>query len=307
MYDLIIIGAGPAGLTAAVYAGRFRMNALILERASPGGQIILSDIIENYPGFPGGISTQELVERMKKQIQELGINIESQEVLEIKPNQKAKYITYDIKTQGISYEAKSIIIATGAQAKRLGVEGEGKFFGRGISYCGTCDGPLFKNKEIVVVGGGDRAIEEALFLSAYASKVSIVHRRNEFRASQILIERARNNPKINFILESTVEEILGKDKVEAIKLKNVKTGSFSNLTCQGVFIFVGIKPTTDFLKDLLEMDEDGFIITDQHMKTSLDGIFACGDCRKKSLYQVITACGEGAVACDSAHKYLLKQ
>jgi len=195
MHDLVIIGAGPAGLTAGLYAGRFRIDTLILERASPGGQIILSSVIENYPGFPGGISTQELAERMKKQVQDLGINIENQEVLQINPNQESKYITYNVKTADASYETKSIIIATGAQAKRLGVEGEGKFFGRGVSYCGTCDGPLFRNKEVVVVGAGDRAIEEAIFLSRYASRVSVVHRRSELRASKILVESAKNNTK----------------------------------------------------------------------------------------------------------------
>lgn len=307
MYELVIIGAGPAGLTAALYAGRFRMNTLILERTTPGGQIILSSLIENYPGFPGGISTQELVQRIKRQVEDLSINIKNEEVLEIKPNLKPECLVYNIKTPAASYAAKSIIISTGAQARRLGVEGEGRLFGRGVSYCATCDGPLFRDKDVVVIGGGDRAIEEAIFLSSYARKVSLIHRRQELRASRILAEKARQNTKINFVLDSIVEEILGKDKVEAIKLKNVKTNSLSQLPCQGVFIFVGIKPKTLFLKDLLQMDEQGFINTDQEMKTSRDGIFACGDCRKKSLYQVITACAEGAVACDSAYKYLLKQ
>lgn len=306
MYDLIIVGAGPAGLTAGLYAGRFRMDTLILERMTPGGQIILSSTIENYPGFPGGISTQELVDRFKKQIDELGIKIEMEEVQEVAQSFELKTPIYNIKAQDKSYKTKSIIIATGTQAKHLGVEGEDRFVGRGLSYCGTCDGPLFRDKEVVVVGGGDRAIEEAIFLGGYASKVSVIHRREELRASKILEEKARKNPKINFVLDSVVEEILGQDKVEAIKIKNVKTNSPSQLLCQGVFIFVGINPNTTFLKNLLEMDEQGFIITDEGMATSCEGLFACGDCRKKSLYQVITACGEGAMAADSAYKYLTR-
>ena len=305
MYDLIIIGAGPAGLTAGLYAGRYRLNTLILEKMSPGGQIIFSPTIENFPGFPGGISTQELVERFKKQIDELGINIEIEEVQEIVPVSKAKNLIYNIKTKNKTCGTKSIIIASGAQPKKLDVEGEARLIGRGVSYCATCDGPLFRDKEIVVVGGGDRAIEEAIFLSSYAKRVFLTHRRSQLRASRILIEKAKINPKIDFVLDSTVEEILGSDKVEAVKIKNLKTDSTSVLSCQGVFIFVGIKANTDFLKNQLDLDESGFIITDEDLKTSKDGIFACGDCRKKSLYQVITACSEGALAAASTQRYLL--
>jgi len=305
MYDLIIIGAGPAGLTAALFAGRYRLNTLILEKMSPGGQIIFSPTIENFPGFPGGISTQELVERFKKQIDELGINIEIEEVQEIVPVSKAKNLIYNIKTKNKTCGTKSIIIASGAQPKKLDVEGEARLIGRGVSYCATCDGPLFRDKEIVVVGGGDRAIEEAIFLSSYAKRVFLTHRRSQLRASRILIEKAKINPKIDFVLDSTVEEIVGSDKVEAVKIKNLKTDSLSVLSCQGVFIFVGIKANTDFLKNQLDLDESGFIITDEDLKTSKDGIFACGDCRKKSLYQVITACSEGALAAASTQRYLL--
>lgn len=307
MYDLIIIGAGPAGLTAALYAGRYRLNTLILEKMAPGGQIILSSNIENFPGFPGGISTQELVERFKKQVEELGISIEAEEVLAISSSIKSGIPVFNIKTQNKSYQTKSIIIAAGTQAKRLGVAGEDKFIGRGVSYCATCDGPLFRNKDVAVIGGGDRAVEEAIFLSSYAKTVYLVHRRGELRASGILVEKAKGIPKINFILESIVEEIQGENKVEQVLLKNLKTNSQSKISCQGVFVFVGINPNTGFLKNLLERDEAGFIITDQQMKTSEGGVFACGDCRKKSLYQVITACGEGAVAAHSTHKYLINQ
>jgi len=293
-------------LTAALYAGRYRLNTLILEKMSVGGQIVFSPTIENFPGFPGGITTQELMDRFKKQIDEVGINIELEEVKEIIPvSSRTDTPIYNVKIKDKTYTTKSIIIATGAQPKKLGVKGENRLAGRGVSYCGTCDGPLFKNKEIVVVGGGDRALEETIFLSSYAKKVTLLHRREEFRASKILVEKIKTNPRINFVLDSVVEEISGQDKVEKVLIKNVKTNSSSLLPCQGVFIFVGIKPDTDFLKNQLEMDDTGFIITAEDLKTSKSGIFACGDCRKKSLYQVVTACAEGALAASSVQKYLL--
>ena len=305
MHDLIIIGAGPAGLTAGLYAGRYRLNTLILEKLMPGGQIILSSVIENFPGFPGGISTQELVDKFKKQVDELGVEIEAEEVTEIVPNFKLKTPIYNVKTKDKAYETKCVIIATGAQPKKLGVPQEDEFIGKGVSYCGTCDGPLFKNKDVAVVGGGDRAIEEAIFLSSYAKEVFLIHRRSEWRASKILEEKARQNPKIKFVLESVIEEIIGESKVEAVKIKNVKTDASKIFSCQGIFIFVGIQPNTDFLKNQLRLDEQGFIITDENLKTSCEGIFACGDCRKKSLYQVVTACAEGAMAAASVQRYLL--
>lgn len=303
MHDLIIIGAGPAGLTAALYAGRYRLNTLLLEKMMPGGQIVLSHTIENFPGFPGGISTHELIDNFKKQVEELGVKIESDEVVNIAHNSKAK--TYIIKTGSNTYEAKTVIVASGAQPRKLGVEGEEKLIGRGVSYCGTCDGPFFRDKEIVVVGGGDRAIEDAIFLTRYAKRVNLVHRRNQLRASKILEEKAKKEPKINFILESVIEKIEGEAKVEAVRIKNVKTNTQSELPCQGIFIFVGIKPNTDFLQNMLHKDSEGFIIVTQEMQTSLDGVFACGDCCKKNLYQVVNACGEAAVAAHSAHLYLL--
>ena len=302
MHDLIIIGAGPAGLTAAIYAGRFKLSTVVFEKISAGGQIILSPSIENYPGFPEGISTFELIDKFKKQVEGLGLNIESKEVLELIPDNGF----YQVKTQGEVFKAKTVLIATGAQSKRLGVKGEDKFIGRGVSYCGTCDGPLFKNKDIFVVGGGDRAVEDALFLASYAKTVYVVHRRQEFRASRILVDKMQDNPKIKLVLESVVEEILGENKVDAVKVKNVRTQEVATINCQGVFIFVGITPATHLVKNILETDESGFIITDQSMRASREGIFACGDCVSKSLYQVVSACGEGAVAADSAHKYLLK-
>ncbi len=308
MYDLIIIGAGPAGLAAGLYAGRYRLNAFILEKMVAGGQIILSSTIDNYPGFPNGIATHELIDKFKAQVDEVGVKILSDEVIGVSSSFKLRTPVYNIKTKdNNNYETKSIIIASGAYPKKLGISGEDKFVGRGVSYCGTCDGPLFKVKDIAVIGGGDRAVEEAIFLSKYASKVFLVHRRDQLRASKILEEKAKQEPKINFVLGSVVDEIIGKDSVEAIRVKNLKTGSLSNLPCRGVFIFVGIQPNTVFLKGLLEMDEQGFIVTEADLKASKEGIFACGDCRRKTLYQVVNACGEGAVAADSAHKYILSQ
>jgi thioredoxin reductase (NADPH) len=268
-----------------------------------GGQIVLSPNIENFPGFPGGIATMELVERIKKQVDALGVEIKFDEVIKINAQEKGFFL--EAKEQ--SYQAGAVIIASGARSKHLGVSGEDRLIGRGVSYCGTCDGPLFKNKEIVTVGAGDRAIEEAIFLSNYASKVTIVHRRQGLRASQILQEQLRKNPRINFLLDSVVEEIIGQVKVEGVKIRNIRNNSLSQLVCQGVFIFVGISPNTDFLKNYLELDAAGFIITPQSMHTSQPGIFACGDCRQKNLYQVVNACAEGAEAADSAHKYLLNK
>ncbi|MCX5705430.1 MAG: thioredoxin-disulfide reductase [Candidatus Omnitrophica bacterium] len=303
LHDAIIIGSGSAGLTAGLYAGRFRMDTLVFERMSPGGQILLSPSIDNYPGFPAGLGTEELISRFKKQAEEVGIDIQSKDVLEVKRSSDG----FLVRTSEGDFETKTVIVATGAQPKRLDIKGELRLTGKGVSYCGTCDGPLFKEKDIVVIGGGDRAIEEALFLAAYAKKVTIIHRRDEFRASMILVEKAKANPKIDFFLEGVVEEIYGENKVDAVKVRNVKTGAESQVACQGVFVFVGILPNTDFLKNLLDRDEFGFIITDQEMRTSQAGIFACGDCRKKSLYQVVTACGDGAISADSAYKYIINK
>jgi thioredoxin reductase (NADPH) len=302
MHDLIIIGAGPSGLTAGLYAGRMRLNTLLLEKMATGGQILLTPSIENFPGFPGGVATEDLISAMRKQIEELGVNINFDEVDKVVCGPEFK-----IYGKEGEYASRTVIVASGARPKPLGVPGEERLTGRGVSYCGTCDGPLFKDKEIVLIGGGDRAIEEAIFLSSYAKKVNIIHRRQSLRASGILEEKVQKNPKINFILDSVVDEIIGKERVEAVRIKNVKAPSARELACQGVFIFVGIEPNTAFLRNQLNMDEVGFIMTDENLKASREGIFACGDCRKKSLYQVITACADGAIAADSCHKYLLNR
>lgn len=298
MYDLIIIGGGPAGLTAALFAGRSRLRTLILEKMGVGGRILLTDTIENFPGFVGESSTEELIKRMEEQVKSLGVEIKLEEVIDIDCKQKS------IKTSLASYAADSIIIATGARQRKLRVPQEDRLIGRGVSYCATCDAPFYKEKNVVVVGGGDAVAEEALYLTRFAKQVTIVHRRDELRASMILQERLKANKKINFLLSNVVTEIIGLNKVESIKLKDVNTSQERNIPCDGVFIFIGYEPETGFLKNKLKLDDAGFIISDENMATSCEGIFAAGDCRKKSLYQVVTACGDGAIAADSAYKYI---
>lgn len=296
--DLIIIGAGPAGLTAALYAGRSRLDTILIEKMVPGGRILMSESIENYPGFPGGITTGELIDRMKRQVQELDVKIESDEVLDLDCLNKT------VTTSGEKYSAKAIIIATGARPRKLNIPGEKEFTGRGVSYCATCDAPFYRGKKVVLVGGGNAVAEEALYLSRFAESVSVIHRRETLRASEILQEKMRQEKKISFILSSLVTEVKGVKKVEAVRLKDLLTGKESDFSCDGVFIYIGYEPETVFLKGKLQMDEAGFITADDSMSTSAEGVFACGDCRKKSLYQVINACGDGAVAADSAYKFI---
>jgi thioredoxin reductase (NADPH) len=298
VYDLVIIGAGPAGLTAALYAGRSRLKTVLLEKLSLGGQILKSEVIENFPGFPGGISTQDLINRMHEQVKELGVKIELEEVLAL--DTKAR----TIKTDSSEYTAKAIIMATGARPRKLGVVGEDRLTGRGVSYCATCDGPLFKDKELIVVGGGNTVAEEALYLTRFAKRVTVIHRRLQLRASAILQERLKENKKIHYLLGQVVTEISGLNKVESLKVKDVDTAVEKNIACDGIFIHIGYEPQTDLVKNKLRLDDAGFIITERDLSTSEKGIFACGDCRRKSLYQVITACGDGATAADSAYKYI---
>ncbi|MDD5409335.1 MAG: thioredoxin-disulfide reductase [Candidatus Omnitrophica bacterium] len=298
MHDLIIIGAGPAGLTAALYAGRSRLDTVLIEKMAPGGRILMSETIENYPGFPGGISTVELISRMEQQVKELGVKIQSDEVLDLDCEKKT------ITASSGTYAARAVIIASGAHPRKLNVPGEKEYTGRGVSYCATCDAPFFKGKKVVLVGGGNAVAEEAIYLSRFASSVNIIHRRQDLRASEILQEKMQQDKKISFILSSLVTEIKGAKKVEAVKIKDLLSGKESDFACDGVFIYIGYEPETVFLKGKLQMDEAGFIISNESMATSVDGVFACGDCRKKSLYQVINACGDGAVAADSAYKFI---
>ena len=306
IYDSIVIGGGPAGLTAGLYLSRYRINALLIEKGISGGQVNLSETIENYPGFPEGIIGPELMQRFEEQATKFGLEIENGIVLEISQKQNESKTNFKISTTDRDFYSKSVIIASGGEASKLGVPGEIELTGRGVSYCGTCDGAFFRDKEIVVVGGGDTALEEALFLTKYASRVTIVHRRDELRGSKILQERVFNNPKINIRWSNIVLSINGKTQVEGLQLKNVKTGEINPFTCQGVFIFAGYKPIYPSLGEMKGqlINDSGYIITDDNMETAIKGIFACGDVRAKSLRQVVTACGEGATAAFSVELFL---
>ncbi len=295
MYDVIIIGGGPAGLAAGIYASRARLKTVILEKLLPGGQAAVTDFIENYPGYPEGIRGPELTAKMQEQAERFGCEIKSDEVVAV--DVKAKQVT----AASSVYEAKAFIIATGADPRNLNVPGEKDLTGRGISFCATCDGALFSGRTVAVVGGGDSAVKEAMFLTKFAAKVFIIHRRRELRAEKIIQEKAFENPKIEFIWDAVVTEILGETRVQKVKVKNVKTKEESELAVDGLFIYIGRVPNTSFFD--VEKD-NGYIVTDENMRTSVEGVFAAGDCRKKQHRQVATAVGDGAAAAMSAEEYI---
>jgi thioredoxin reductase (NADPH) len=299
-YDLVIIGGGPAGLTAGLYAARARLNVILIEKIVPGGQVIISDLIENYPGFPEGISGPDLVQRMTDQVKRFDLNIENNEVIAIDLSNPVKKITLNDRT----ITTHTIIIATGASPKKLGVPGEDTFFGKGISSCATCDGPFFRDSVVAAVGGGDTAVQESLFLTKFVKKLYLVHRRDRLRAEAILQERALASDKIEFIWNSVLTGINGLSHVENISVQNVKTGDITELSVDGCFIWVGILPNTQFLKDAVKLDEQGFIIADLNMKTSVPGVFTAGDVRNTTLRQISTAVGDAAIAAFSAEQYI---
>lgn len=303
--DVIIIGGGPAGLTASIYTSRMRLKTLLFESPSLSSQIVLTDKIENYPGFPEGITGFELIERFKKQSELFGTKFMLEEINNIGEIEEDERKIYLVTTkQGIVYKTLSIIIASGAMPKKLGAPRENEFCGRGISYCATCDGAFFKNKRILVVGGGDAAIEESLFLTKFGEKVTIIHRRKSLRAAKILQERAFANKKIEFIWNSQIVEFLGEHRIRGVRIKDIETEKETDVSCEGIFIFVGYMPNTNFLKEFIKLDAKNFIVTAENMNTEKKGVFACGDCRKKPMYQIITACGDGATAAFSVQKYL---
>ena len=299
-YDVIIIGGGPAGLSAGIYASRARLRTLLIEKGMFGGLIANAELVENYPGFPEGISGFDIGERMSQQASRFGLETLSAEVTGVDLLKDIKVIN---TTEG-DFSARAIIIASGAERKRLGVPGEDIFVNRGVSYCATCDGALFRDRIVAVVGGGDSAVEEAMFLTRFASKVIIVHRRNQLRASKMAQERALSNEKIEVMWDTVVEEIKGNNKVSELVVRNVKTGEKSRITVDGVFVYVGQIPNTGFLKGQLPLDKEGYIITDDRMGTQIKGVYAVGDIRKNSSRQVITAAGDGATAAISAEKFL---
>lgn len=307
MYDVIIVGAGPAGLTAALYAGRSKLKTRVLEKLEPGGQLLLTEGIENFPGFYQ-MSSLGWVETLKKQLADLK-DVEITEDVKVEKIEGQDvffriHVVFHANGHHEVLESHSVIVATGAQPRRLGILGEEKFIGRGVSYCATCDGPFFKDKAIILVGGGDTALEEALYLRRFVKKVTVVHRRDALRAVAILQERAKADEKLNFKWESTPLEIMGKTQVEAMKIKNVRTGQEEVLPCDGVFVFIGFSPDTAFLKGFVDLDHEGYIITDEDLMSSYPGVFASGDCRERPLKQVVTACSDGAIAADSVRKFL---
>ena len=301
VYDIAIIGGGPAGLTAALYACRGRMKTVMIEKLAAGGQALVADRIENFPGFPDGVKGSDLAEHMAKQAERFGLETK---VTEAKNRVKEESGRVGITLAGGRVEAAAVIIATGARWAALGIPGEKELAGRGVSYCATCDGPLFRDKKVVVVGGGDTALEDALFLAKFAEKVTVVHRRDRLRAAKILQERAAANKKIELALNSVAVEVLGRGKCAALKVKDVNTGNVKEIPADGVFILVGITPNSEIVKGLVKADEKGYVICDDDMRTSLDGVFACGDVRKKLLRQISTAVGDGATAAASAQAYV---
>ncbi len=301
IYDIAIIGAGPGGLTAGIYAGRSRLKTLIFERLSPGGQIAVSDQVDNYPGFPEGISGKELTDRMEKQAVRFGAEIVPDEVRKIK--KEGNLFELETASSGI-VKSKAVIIATGADPVKLPVPEEEKFRGRGISYCATCDAAFFKDKTVAVVGGGDTAIADAIYLTKFAKEVIVVHRRDQLRAVKALQEEAFENPKIKFQWNSVSEHVIGENKVEGLEVKNVKTGEKVLLKVDGIFVAIGTVPNSNIVKGLVELNEKGFIKTNQNRETSVKGLFAVGDVRDTPLRQVVTAAGDGAIAEFSAENYI---
>lgn len=301
LYDTLIVGGGPAGLTAGLYCARAKLRTLLFEKGTLGGQIALTDLVENYPGFPEGISGKELTQKFREQAERFGLQIVRKEVSKIE--KVGKEIVAHLRT-GEVLRSKTLILAVGSNPRKLGVPGEEEFLNRGVSYCATCDGALFEGVPIAVVGGGDSATQESLFLTRFASKVYLIHRRDQLRAQKHLQEKVFSNPKISFVPNKVVEEIRGVDFVQSLLLRDTKDNTLSELPVEGVFIFIGLEPNTGFLKGVVNLDDKGYIITDEKMRTSMKGVFAAGDCRSGATGQVAVAVGEGCIAAIEAEKYI---
>jgi len=300
MHDVIIIGSGSAGYTAAIYACRAGRETLILAGSIPGGQLMITSDVENFPGFPEGVLGPELMEKLRRQAEKFGPEIIYDDVSFVDFSSRP----FKVVAGGRSYEGKSVIIATGANAKWLGLPSETKFRGRGVSSCATCDGFFFKGKDVVTIGGGDTAMEEATFLANITNSVTIVHRRDALRASKIMQERATGNPKIHFVWDSTVKEITGDEKVTGVQLHNLKSGKDSHVNAEGVFVAIGYEPNTGFLKGKVELDSQGYVVTRKDTETSVPGVFAAGDVRDHKYRQAVTAAADGCMAAIDADRFL---
>ena len=300
LHDVIILGGGPAGLTAGLYTTRARLKTLLIESGLFGGQMTTTELIENYPGFPQGVTGEELSRLMEEQAKRFGLETINQEIIEVRVEGDIKHV----RTHESDYHGEAVIICTGTEYRKLGVPGEKEFAGKGVSYCATCDGAFFKDRKIVVVGGGDSALTEALFLTKFVKELTIVHRRDALRATKIYQEKALGNPKIKFLWNSVVQEIKGDKVVDSVVVKNVKTGELREFETEGAFLFIGLTPRTQFMEGVVAMEEGGYICTDANCETSVKGVFAAGDCRKQLLRQIATAVGDGATAAFAAEKYL---
>jgi thioredoxin reductase (NADPH) len=301
---IVIIGSGPAGLTAALYTARANLSPLVISGSQLGGQISITNEVENYPGFPEGTTGPELVDMMQKQAERFGARVLIDEVTEVDFRNGPPF---KLSTYGDTFQADAVILCVGASPKRLEVPGEEEFIGRGVSFCATCDGFFFREKDVVVVGGGDSALEEGIFLTKFANQVRVIHRRDELRAGETLKKRAFANEKISFVWDSVVEEISGEGKVEAVKIKNVKTDKTKDMKTDGVFIFIGHYPNSDLFTGQLEMDERKYLITDEHMMTNVPGIFAAGEIQDPVYRQIATSVGQGCAAALSAERWLEEQ
>lgn len=298
--NVVIIGSGPAGYTAAIYAARANLNPVMIAGLQPGGQLTLTSDVENWPGEPDGVMGPDLMEKLKKQALRFGTEMIDDVVTEVSASSP-----FTVKTATRTIEAKTVIIATGASAMWLGIPGEERLQGKGVSACATCDGFFFRGKEVVVVGGGDTAMEEATFLTRFASKVTLIHRRDEFKASKIMVEKAKKNPKIVVVTNTVIDEILGDDHVTAVRTRNVVTNEISDLACDGVFIAIGHKPNTAIFKDLLDLNPAGYIVTEpRSTATKIPGMFACGDVADHVYRQAVTAAGTGCMAALDAERWI---
>jgi len=301
-YELVILGGGPAGLTAAIYAGRARIPTHVCAGTLPGGQPANTADVDNFPGFPNGVAGGELAQRFQGQAERFGAEVVPETVTDVDLSAPP----FTIRSERKTYRAQAVIVATGAAPRRLGIPGEDTFYGRGVSSCATCDGFFYQDKQVVVVGGGDAAIDESLFLTKFADKVTVVHRRDELRATKIFQERAFANPKIDFMWDSVVEEVLGDQTVTGVRTRNVKTGETSMIKTDGVFVYIGMEPKSSLFIGQLELDSNGYIVSDRRQHTNVPGVFVAGDVQDPHYRQVVTAAGTGAIAAMEAERYLGK-